>query len=55
MLNLNINKKDSKYKNLFNQGIEFVYENDDIPTDTVFTNEPEEPEEQEVKEDKKNK
>ncbi len=51
MLKLNVNKRDpDKYKNLFNQGIEFVYENDDIPTNTV---EEPEPAKEEVKEDKK--
>ncbi len=50
MLNLNINKRDDKYKNLFNQGIEFVYENEDIPTNTV---EDTEPAKEEVKEEKR--
>ena len=50
MLKLNVNNKDERYKNLFNQGIEFVYENDDIPTNTV---EEPEPAKEEVKEDKK--
>ncbi len=52
MLNLNINKKDSKYKNLFNQGIEFVYDTPEV-ADNVFTDEPEEPTKDEVKEDKR--
>ncbi len=53
MLNLNINKKDDKYKNLFNQGIEFVYD-EDIATN-VSTNAVDNEEEvkEDVKEDKK--
>ena len=56
MLKLNINKENDKYKNLFNQGIEFVYENEDIPTNTVDdTEDNKEPVKEEKKPDKKKK
>ena len=53
MLKLNVNKENGKYKNLFSQGIEFVYENEDIPANVEDTEATETKEE--VKEDKKKK
>ncbi len=32
---IKLNRENDKYKNLFNQGIEFVYENDDIPVNNT--------------------
>ncbi len=40
MLKLNLEKENDKYKNLFNQGIEFVYENNEVPTNPVDDPEP---------------